>query len=210
MIFEETVKPIEVTGVSIEECEGELILKTDAGGADYSLYELSGLSSRLIEGKVKIEIYEDEKMIDTLGAGVSWIDKPASLYDMKSAIANLSLIAEPKDIKNIKSADQENRYEAFFDYWKSYDPTPETSYNEIMAEFYERVDEANEKFAPADETKGSKTDRGKIFIQYGAPDSVNRFSSDEYTSVELWKYTDLNLEFYFADNSGLGNFRLIK
>ena len=210
LIFEETIIPVEAKNIIIEECENGLALKTEEGGDAFYLYELKGLSSRLIEGKAKIEIYKEEKFIDTLNTGISWIEKPASLYDMKSAIENLSLIAESEDIKRIKSAEEDERYEAFLNYWKSFDPTPETSYNEIMAEFYGRVDEADEKFAPADDTKGSKTDRGEIYIKYGEPDSVNRFSSDEYASVELWKYTDLNLEFYFADNSGLGNFRLIE
>lgn len=210
LIFDDTLTSENFSSIIIEDCGDQLILDFKPDDGDFFLYEIKGISGRLLEGKVKVEIYENDDLLDTLKTEVVWIDKPASLYKMKSAIENLTLIATPDDVKKIKSADEEKRYRELFNYWKAFDPTPATEYNEIMAEFYKRVDEADQKYSSADNTKGSTTDRGEVYIKYGEPDTVNRFSSDDYASVEVWKYSDLGLEFYFADNSGLGNFRLIE
>ena len=54
-----------------------------------------------------------------------------------------------------------------FKYWKKLDPVKSTTFNELMAEFYERADISRERFKTADNFDGSRTDRGIVFIKYG-------------------------------------------
>jgi GWxTD domain-containing protein len=58
-------------------------------------------------------------------------------------------------------------------FWKSRDPRPETPENEFRDEFEKRVAFADAHFAQ-DETRGSLTDRGLVFLLFGPPSYSGR------------------------------------
>ena len=60
------------------------------------------------------------------------------------------------------------RSEFIANFWKSRDPKPETPENEFREEFEKRVAFADARFNQ-DETRGSLTDRGMVFILVGPP-----------------------------------------
>jgi GWxTD domain-containing protein len=100
--------------------------------------------------------------------------------------------------------------EELINYWKSKDPVNETTFNELMNEFYRRIDDANLRFKTTDNKPGAETDRGEILIKFGEPDSIDRNYSDKDNILEIWKYNKIDRQFVFADNTGLGNFILIR
>ena len=63
--------------------------------------------------------------------------------------------------------ERENFIESF---WRRRDPNPDTEENEYREEYYERIAYANEHYASG--IPGWKTDRGRIYITLGKPDSV--------------------------------------
>jgi GWxTD domain-containing protein len=71
-------------------------------------------------------------------------------------------------------SDREQFIEQF---WKRRDPTPDTERNEYKEEHYRRIAYANEHFAPVGGIPGWKTDRGRIYIQYGPPDEIESHPS---------------------------------
>ncbi|HEX7961001.1 MAG TPA: GWxTD domain-containing protein [Terriglobales bacterium] len=60
-------------------------------------------------------------------------------------------------------------------FWLRRDPTPDTPENEYKDEHYRRIQYANEHF-PAG-IPGWKTDRGRMYIMYGPPDSIDSHPS---------------------------------
>jgi GWxTD domain-containing protein len=60
-------------------------------------------------------------------------------------------------------------------FWLRRDPTPDTVENEYKEEHYRRITYANERFAAG--MPGWKTDRGQIYIKFGAPDSIDSHPS---------------------------------
>lgn len=68
--------------------------------------------------------------------------------------------------------ERDNFIEAF---WQRRDPTPDTEENEYKEEHYRRIAYANEHFAAG--IPGWKTDRGRIYIMYGAPDEIDSHPS---------------------------------
>lgn len=60
-------------------------------------------------------------------------------------------------------------------FWSRRDPTPTTIANEFKDTYYERVIYANEHF-PSSNEAGWRTPRGRIYIMYGQPDSLQRLS----------------------------------
>jgi GWxTD domain-containing protein len=75
-----------------------------------------------------------------------------------------------KQLSNDEERDQ--FIEAF---WQRRDPTPDTEENEFKEEHYRRLAYANEHFAAG--IPGWKTDRGKIYIVFGAPDEIDAHPS---------------------------------
>jgi GWxTD domain-containing protein len=75
-----------------------------------------------------------------------------------------------KQLSNDEERDQ--FIEAF---WQRRDPTPDTVENEFKEEHYRRIAYANEHFAAG--IPGWKSDRGRMYIMYGAPDEIESHPS---------------------------------
>ena len=106
-------------------------------------------------------------------------------------------------------AGMEDARKTFWDsFWKRRDPTPDTSENEAREAFYQRVQYANQHFATGG--PGWKSDMGRIYIVYGAPDEVTRnpFNFDR-PPEEIWYYYRDRRTFVFVDRDGFGRYDLV-
>ncbi len=70
-------------------------------------------------------------------------------------------------------SNEASRSEFVTEFWKAHDPTPETPVNEFRLEFERRVAFADTRLGQ-DETRGSLTDRGMLFVLLGPPTWVGR------------------------------------
>jgi GWxTD domain-containing protein len=127
-----------------------------------------------------------------------------------------------------KKLDNDEERDKFIeDFWRSRDFDPDTVENEFKDQFYERVAYANEHFSSG--KPGRLTDRGRIYIKFGKPNSVeSRPAGGSYerepwegggsTSTypfERWFYryipnvrSGVTLE--FVDPTGTGEYRLAR
>ena len=112
---------------------------------------------------------------------------------------------ERKELKNLK----QNEKEGFFKKaWARRDQKPETKVNELMDEYYARVQFAEENFSRGS-SGGWRSDMGMIFILFGKPDDIQRYSSMQSNYVyETWYYFSIGEEFAFVDDYGFGDYRL--
>src|SRR5881394_58742 len=69
----------------------------------------------------------------------------------------------------------EERQQFIEGFWLRRDPTPDTEENEFKEEHYRRIAYANDHYASG--IPGWKTDRGMIYIKYGAADEVESHPS---------------------------------
>jgi GWxTD domain-containing protein len=85
----------------------------------------------------------------------------------------------------LKAAEERDNFMIRF--WSRRDSIPGTLQNEFRDEFYRRVDYANAHFAdPKDPARsGMETDRGRIYVIFGAPAQVDVFQAGAY---EIWHY----------------------
>lgn len=124
-------------------------------------------------------------------------------------LAMLQMIAEKGELTEIKKVALDNRRQALQDFWQSKDPSPGTSENELMVQFYSRIDYANKHFSTP-HVDGWKTDRGKIFIKFGKPDRVTRsVPITSWNRYEKWEYWTKGKNFLFGDRFGFGNYTLV-
>lgn len=98
-------------------------------------------------------------------------------------------------------------------FWARRDPSPDSPGNEFQYQFYRLIARANRDYREggAGEVPGWRTDRGRIYVKYGAPDEVlRRPQSGSTKPYEVWKFTRGRLrKFVFYDETGLGNYALI-
>jgi GWxTD domain-containing protein len=95
-------------------------------------------------------------------------------------------------------------------FWKEKDTSPGTPENEFLNSVMQRYFYANEHFGWG-KTKGYKTEKGRVLIQYGMPDQIERyFSEADSAPYEIWTYTkDKRFIFIFGDINSNGNFVLL-
>ena len=130
--------------------------------------------------------------------------------DPEKAIEYLNYIESDSVISLMLDEDESDYPKILNEYWKKFDPTPETSYNEIMFEYYSRIDYANREFRGIGKDNGAKTDRGMIYIKYGKPEKIERISNPQGQIIEVWTYVNPERKFSFIDKKGTGNFTLIE
>ncbi|MGH9727587.1 MAG: GWxTD domain-containing protein [Candidatus Acidiferrales bacterium] len=121
------------------------------------------------------------------------------------------------------STDRE-REEFIEQFWARRAPNPKSLTNSFKQEHYERIVFADQKFGTR--TAGFATDRGRIYVAFGPPDSIHsqkekgkigrqseKGAGANGYSKEVWHYSHIenvgdNVDFEFVDRSGSGAYRL--
>lgn len=134
---------------------------------------------------------------------------PASIVDLDDAVEQMVYIAGATTLNEIKDAGSyDEKLKLFKKYWNSKDPSPKTEENEILREYYRRVEYANKNFE--NYFDGWRTDMGMIYIVLGPPNNVERHPFDlESKPYEVWDYYEVNKRFIFVDQTGFGDYRLL-
>ncbi len=133
-------------------------------------------------------------------------------------------IITDEERKAFMSLSNDEEREAFIEnFWQRRNPNPDSPENEFKEEHYRRIQYANDHFAAG--KPGWKTDRGRIYIMWGQPDSIDSHPSggmyerpmDEgggETSTfpfEVWHYRYLegigeNVDIEFVDTCMCGDY----
>ena len=96
-------------------------------------------------------------------------------------------------------------------YWsKIPDPNPATPQHEVLEEYGERIRYITNMFTEQRGRSALRTDRGRIYLRFGAPDARQQVQMQSNRSVDVWKYTRRRtIKFAFLDETGFQNFNLI-
>ena len=189
--------------------QGNNILRMDPvqEGFSYALVKIPNSTFPNAHFRVRVQNETTGKVAAEGIYTSKWVDMPTSLLSLDVAIDMLHYIVDEETRRNISggsAAEQEKKFRAF---WDQRDPTPKTAYNELMAEYYRRIDYAYENFS-TENTIGYESDRGKIYIKRGAPQNIERKFPANGATVEIWEYA--NSRFIFRATSGFGDFKLIR
>ena len=147
---------------------------------------------------------QDEQSIELIilkpGISSRVTDIDEALDQMKYILTSI----ERSEIKKSKKAEKEQLFKTF---WDVRDPSHETLENELMDEYYKRVAYTVEHFSGFQD--GWKTDMGMIYILFGFPDEVKRYSDySNQKAFEIWYYFTVNKTFRFVDANGFGDYQL--
>lgn len=99
-------------------------------------------------------------------------------------------------------------------FWKRRDPTPDTPENEFKMVYYQRWEFVKMRYTnESPGLEGWETDRGRIYLKFGAPTDVDRIVGNiRFRDHEIWYYESERFSskmFVFADTHMRGRYFLI-
>jgi GWxTD domain-containing protein len=209
IVFSGKIDKSYVLPIGINNCEDNILLTTIPENKLLRNFIFKNVNQKLNEGSLVISIKNEEKEIDDkINLDVVWFNKPFSLLNPEKAIEYLSFIESDSVISELLDEDESDYPKVLNNYWKRFDPTPESTFNEIMFEYYSRIDYAMREFMSITNNNGAKTDRGMVYIKFGNPDNIERTSTSQGQVIEVWTYLKPLRSFSFIDKTGTGNFTL--
>jgi GWxTD domain-containing protein len=169
--------------------------------------------TRQLSDKERFKQQKDLKQ-ELHGTYKSWLD------------VDVRWIITDQERKAFKSLSNDEERDAFIEqFWQRRNPDPDSPENTFREEHYRRIAYANEHFAAG--KPGWMTDRGMIYIKFGAPDDTeNHDGGGIYTRpmeegggetstfpFEIWHYRYLegigdNIDIEFVDSCQCGDFHM--
>jgi len=136
------------------------------------------------------------------------------ITQLKKNIQSLSPLAKGAELKAIKdlsfSNDVTTLKQFFYNFWYNRNPEdPEKAWNDYVIILNDLAKKYGSSTIP-----GYESDRGRIYIQYGAPDRITRVINEKKAlPYEVWFYyrsgTKTNLKFLFFQPGMLNNFMIL-
>ncbi len=191
------------------ECNNKIIISKKNYQKDVKYYHFKYINKDLTEGPINIKVQHGKTKMNFY-MNLFWDEKPKSLSNIEDAIEAMELIGLSNVADSLSDFSDDEAYVALFNYWKKFDDSKSTMFNEVFNEFYSRIDYVNEEFNSLGNNNGLDTDRGKTYLIYGKPDKIERNYSEIYNVVEVWTYSEINQKIRFSDKTGTGNFERIK
>jgi GWxTD domain-containing protein len=138
-----------------------------------------------------------------------WPEMPFSLKNVDGALEALRFITTEGQLDSLRSGSFEQRRDALEAFWQARNRTAGTARNEVMTEYYRRVDFAIRNFGTLRIPDGSRSDRGKIFILCGQATRTERSLNPAGGHMETWFYDHIKKKFVFVDESKTGTYTLV-
>jgi GWxTD domain-containing protein len=130
---------------------------------------------------------------------------PPQGADFERMLEPLAYITEDSEVEDLRRLPVSRRSAGWEEFWRRRDPTPETVRNEALIDFVRRVRYAEQHFQGFG--SGWRSDMGKIYIRYGAPDQIEtRPATVQSPQIEIWYYHQPYRRFVFVDREGFGRF----
>ena len=138
-----------------------------------------------------------------------WPEMPFSLKDIDNALDALRYVTTESELDSLRRGNMETRRGNLEGFWRSKGGKQETAFNEVMTEYYRRVDLATRNFGTLRQPDGFRSDRGRIYVLYGPPTTTDRTLNPVSGFQEVWTYVHLKKKFLFVDQNKSGTYVLV-
>ena len=175
-------------------------------GIAYALVNIPNQNFENSRFRIRLLKEDESEHSGQLVVNSQWLDMPVSLYNLDVAIEMMRFIVSSDELRRLQSGSTSEKERKFREFWEERDPSPDTEFNELMAEYYRRVDYAYNNFTSM-MSPGYDTDQGRSYILYGPPVNIERRLPTNAPTREIWTYPNRTL--IFEATTGFGDFRLI-
>lgn len=132
--------------------------------------------------------------------------------DVQKEFEQARYIATKTELDQFKKlSGVEAKRKALHEFWLKRDDDLGTPENDFKKDYFKRVAESNAQYKTGFR-EGWKTDRGRVYIVYGAPDEVERHANEiDVKPYEIWSYNRIQggVVFIFGDRTGFSDYVLI-
>lgn len=127
----------------------------------------------------------------------------------EGALEVLEILATDEELRELREGGEAGWAERLEAFWQRRDPSPGTTGNEFRDAIQARMETAASLFREPFRRPGWRTDRGRILIEFGAPDRRTvRAGGFDGPASELWEYDSPRRTFFFVDDRGSGEYWL--
>lgn len=153
-------------------------------------------------------------------SGVGEMDYEETLYaamgeeELELNVRHARVLATSREIAQMEAlTSDEDRRKFLAAFWRSRDTDSQPGVNEARRAFNERLALVRDRYREAGRD-GFETERGRVYLKYGAPSEVDRRVFDSNTNPhEVWTYENIPGEgrstFVFVDRYGAGSYELV-
>ena len=128
-------------------------------------------------------------------------------HDINDIRTIMRYVLPYKVYKKVKSMNDDEAILFLKGYWRDIDPDKETIDNEFLIELNNRFKKVNSRFKEMS-TEGFNTDRGRIYIINGEPNSIRtEHNPSSHNIREIWSYKSGNV--YIFEENSFGRFYLV-
>lgn len=184
----------------------KLEMETGSGNFRYAYFSIPNQDFENARYKMQLRAEGVREPVAERIINSQWIDMPVSLYNLDVAIDMMKFIVNDQELRRLKSGSDSDKERKFREFWAQRDPTPDTEFNELMNEYYSRIDYSYQNFSSM-QIPGYETDQGRAYILYGPPENIVRRFPTNSPTREIWEYNGRTL--IFEATSGFGEFRLV-
>ncbi|MDG5766646.1 GWxTD domain-containing protein [Balneolales bacterium ANBcel1] len=184
-------------------------LNEEAGAGYVYLTHIPNSTFENAHYRIRLYKIDDDGEETTLASRIYqslWLDMPVSLLNVDVAVEMMRFIMDDDAHRELRRSSRSQKERRFREFWKERDPTPDKEYNELMVEYFRRIDYAFENFTTPQQP-GYESDQGRLYIRRGAPDRKERLFPPNQPTREKWHYGDRT--FVFEATTGFGDYRLI-
>jgi len=207
-VYKDSIKSFAIGNYTIEKNNEEIeVVVSD--NHQLNLFRITDFSHLLEEGISELVVSYDTTEIK-FPLNTVWIEKPRVLNNPEYSIKLLGYIEEDDIVGNLLSSKEDVYYKKLSEYWNTTYPSNGMKFNYAMEEYYERADYAVKNLSSLNSIDGAERDRGKIYIMYGEPTSIDRNYTEMNEIVEIWTYDNAGRTFVFKDTNGTGKFDIVK
>jgi GWxTD domain-containing protein len=184
-------------------------------GLEPLVLEIPVPSLELPPGRYRLEtevIDPERKGVERRRSGLQVRLTPAWLArNCREAAELVEIAATKEEAKAVRDAEGGECGQVLAVFWQRHDPSPGNPANEFRDEIFSRLEAAASLFVEPFTKPGWKTDRGRVFVRYGSPDSrVLREGDIGTPPAEIWEYVSPHRTFVFVDQRGIGEYWLVR
>lgn len=151
---------------------------------------------------------DDDEVVRSMKIRISVKGLPLFIDDIDMAIRQARYALSIKTVRTMLASADGEKEVLFKESWADLDPTPETIENELLNEYYRRVEFANRRYRS--HLPGWESDMGMVYIIYGQPDNIEVHPYDSsHKAYQVWRYYNKSWRFVFVDVNQFGDYRLV-
>ncbi|HOJ24656.1 MAG TPA: GWxTD domain-containing protein [Bacteroidales bacterium] len=166
---------------------------------NYALVSEAINTSGITVAQVQLPIYVDHPSIlpyQIVEQNYNYLTKVKNLDSLHEFLRILTPISSSVEVelikKYIKSTDTNEIKQFIYAYWANKDPqNPEKAWQNYL----EKIEAVNQKYS-TQIRKGYLTDRGRVYLKYGPPNTIVQNENEPNAfPYEIWHYYEVNGEF---------------